>query len=46
MKPLMQQPSKEVEPNTVLEEIEPGYIYKDKVIKACKGCCESRNRRA
>lgn len=33
---LMQQPSKEVEPNTVLEEIEPGYIYKDKVIKHAK----------
>jgi molecular chaperone GrpE len=33
---LMQQPSKEVEPNTVLEEIEPGYLYKDKVIKHAK----------
>lgn len=33
---LMQQPSKDCEPNTVLEEIEAGYIYKDKVIKHAK----------
>ncbi len=33
---LMQQPSDEVEPNTVLQEIEPGYTYKDKVLKHTK----------
>ena len=33
---LMQQPSDEVPNNTVLEEVEPGYIYKDKVIKHAK----------
>ncbi len=33
---LMQQPSNEVEPNTVLQEIEPGYTYKDKVLKHTK----------
>ncbi|MCW8849422.1 MAG: nucleotide exchange factor GrpE [Melioribacteraceae bacterium] len=33
---LMQQPSKDVEPNTVIEEIEAGYMYKDKVIKHAK----------
>lgn len=33
---LMQQPSKEVPPNTVLEEIETGYMYKDKVIRHAK----------
>lgn len=33
---LMQQPAKNVEPHTVLEEIEPGYTYKDKVIKHAK----------
>ena len=33
---LMQQPSNEVPSNTVLNEIEPGYIYKDKVIKHAK----------
>jgi len=33
---LMQQSSNEVAANTVLEEIEAGYIYKDKVIKHAK----------
>lgn len=33
---LLQQPNNSVEPNTVLEEVEPGYIYKDKVIKHTK----------
>lgn len=33
---LMQQPSEDVPPHTVLEEIEPGYTYKDKVIKHAK----------
>lgn len=33
---LMQQPDNSVEPNTVLEEVEPGYMYKDKVIKHTK----------
>ncbi len=33
---LMQQPSSEVPSNTVLNEIESGYIYKDKVIKHAK----------
>lgn len=33
---LMQQPDNNVEPNTVLKEVEPGYIYKDKVIKHTK----------
>lgn len=33
---LMQKPDDNVEPNTVLEEVEPGYIYKDKVIKHTK----------
>jgi molecular chaperone GrpE len=33
---LMQQPAEGVPPHTVLEEIEPGYIYKDKVIKHSK----------
>jgi molecular chaperone GrpE len=33
---LMQQPSNEFPPNTVLEEVDPGYIYKDKVIKHSK----------
>ncbi len=32
----MQQPSAELEPNTILEEIEAGYLYKDKVIKHAK----------
>jgi molecular chaperone GrpE len=33
---LMQQPDNSVEPNTVLKEIEPGYMYKDLVIKHSK----------
>ena len=33
---LMQQPSADVPDGTVLEEIEPGYTYKDKVIKHAK----------
>lgn len=33
---LMQQPIKGVPPHTVIEEIEPGYFYKDKVIKHTK----------
>jgi molecular chaperone GrpE len=33
---LMRQPSKDLPANTVIEEIEPGYIYKDKVIKHAK----------
>ncbi len=33
---LMQQPIKGVPPHTVIEEIEPGYFFKDKVIKHTK----------
>jgi molecular chaperone GrpE len=33
---LMQQPSADVPDGTVLEEIEPGYTYKDKVLKHAK----------
>jgi molecular chaperone GrpE len=33
---LMRQPDNSVEPNTVLEEVEPGYIYKDLVLKHTK----------
>lgn len=33
---LMQQPAEGVEPHTVLEEIEPGYLFKDKVIRHAK----------
>lgn len=33
---LMQQPSEDVPPHTVLEEIESGYTYKEKVIKHAK----------
>lgn len=33
---LMQQPAEGVEPHTVLEEIEPGYTFKDKVIRHAK----------
>lgn len=33
---LMQQPSATLEPNTIMEEIEAGYLYKDKVIKHAK----------
>lgn len=33
---LLQKPTNEFPPNTVIEELEPGYIYKDKVIKHAK----------
>ena len=33
---LMLRPAEGVEPHTVLEEIEPGYMYKDKVIRHAK----------
>ena len=33
---LMQQPSNDVPTNTILEEVESGYIYKDKVIRHAK----------
>ncbi len=33
---LMQQPAEGVEPHTVLDEIEAGYLYKDKVIRHAK----------
>lgn len=33
---LLQQPTNEFPPNTVIEEVEAGYIYKDKVIKHAK----------
>ncbi len=33
---LMQQPAEGVEPHTVLDEIESGYLYKDKVIRHAK----------
>lgn len=33
---LLQQPSNEFPPHTVIEEVDPGYIYKDKVIKHAK----------
>jgi len=33
---LMQQPSKDVPHNTILNEVEAGYVYKDKVIKHAK----------
>ena len=33
---LMQQPADNVPPHTVLEEVEPGYTYKDKVLKHTK----------
>jgi molecular chaperone GrpE len=33
---LLQQPAPDVEPNTVIQEVEPGYMYKDKVIKHAK----------
>jgi molecular chaperone GrpE len=33
---LMQQPAEGVEPHTVLEVLEPGYLYKDKVIRHAK----------
>lgn len=33
---LMQQPSNDFPPNTVLDEVEAGYMYKDKVIRHAK----------
>ena len=33
---LLQRPDDSVEPHTVLEEIEKGYMYKDKVIRHAK----------
>lgn len=33
---LLQQPSNDIPENIIIEEIEPGYIYKDKVIKHAK----------
>ena len=33
---LMQQPSEDFPPNTILEEVEAGYTYKDKVIRHSK----------
>lgn len=33
---LLQKPTNEFPPNTVIEELEPGYMYKDKVIKHAK----------
>jgi molecular chaperone GrpE len=33
---LMQRPDDSVEPHTILEEIEKGYIYKDKVLRHSK----------
>ncbi len=33
---LLQQPSKDVEPNTVIQEVEAGYLYKDKGVKDSK----------
>ncbi len=33
---LLQQPSADVPPDTILEEIEPGYMFKDKVLKHAK----------
>jgi molecular chaperone GrpE len=33
---LMQQPSQDLEPNTVIDVIEHGYLYKDKVIRHAK----------
>ena len=33
---LLQQPSADAEPNTVIQEVEAGYMYKDKVIKHSK----------
>jgi molecular chaperone GrpE len=33
---LLQQPSNDVPANTILEEVEPGYMYKDKVIRHAK----------
>lgn len=33
---LLQQPSSDVPENTIIEEIEPGYMYKDKVLRHAK----------
>lgn len=33
---LMQVPKEDVEPNTIIEEVEKGYLYKDKVIRHAK----------
>lgn len=33
---LLQQPSKDYAPNTVIDEVESGYMYKDKVLKHAK----------
>lgn len=33
---LLQQPSKDIPANTIIDEVEPGYFYKDKVIKHAK----------
>lgn len=33
---LLQQPSEDVPANMIIEEVEPGYIYKDKVLKHAK----------
>ncbi len=33
---LLQQPSKEFPPNTVISEVESGYMYKDKILKHAK----------
>lgn len=33
---LMQQPANDVPPHTVIKEVEPGYLYKDKVIRHAK----------
>lgn len=40
---LMQRTSDEVPPHTVLDEIEPGYIYKDKVIRHSKVIVSDEN---
>jgi molecular chaperone GrpE (heat shock protein) len=29
----MRQPNADVEPDTVLEEVQPGYIYKDQILR-------------
>ena len=33
---LLQQPADNIPANTVIDEVEPGYFYKDKVIKHAK----------
>lgn len=40
---LMQQNSDDVPPNTVLQEVEPGYMYKDKVIRHSKVIVSQNN---